>query len=38
MKKGEFFGGWETRYVLITAKDGLMSFRDRNDTPTLRIT
>lgn len=31
-------GGWEPRYVLITAKDGLMSFRNKDEPPTLRIT
>ena len=28
---------WEPRYLMITAKDGLMSFRDRKDAPTLTI-
>lgn len=37
LKKGEILGSWEPRYVLITLKDGLMSFRDRRDAPTLEI-
>jgi len=37
MKKSEILKVWEPRYLLITCKDGLMSFRDRNDGPTLVV-
>ena len=35
LKKSEIMGEWEPRYVLITAKNGFMSFRNRNEAPTL---
>ena len=37
MKKKEILGGFEERYVTITPKDGLMSYRDRKSSPSLTI-
>ena len=37
LKKSEILGQWEERYVMITPKDGLMSYRDRKSNPTFTI-
>ena len=37
LKKSEIMGEWEPRYILLTSKNGLMSFRNRNEAPTLTI-
>lgn len=33
----EFMKNWEPRYLLITYKDGLLSYRQKNEDPTLQV-
>lgn len=37
LKKSEFLGNWEKRYVRISAKEGLTSGKNEETTPSLRI-